>query len=103
VDGETTSRRVRRSVEDDPVHSSAGIWGRTGLFLLGGAGMLLLGWLAQPRYQSREVKPEVDRVLFPQLTDVQKAASLEVVKYDEGLATLQPFKVVQSGGVWVLP
>jgi len=103
VGGETSAGRVRRSVEDDPVHSSAGIWSRTGLFLLGGAGMLLLGWLAQPRYQSREVKPEVDRVLFPQLTDVQKAASLEVVKYDEGLATLQPFKVVQSGGVWVLP
>ena len=26
------------------------------------------------------------------LTDVQKAAALEIVKYDEGLATLQPFK-----------
>jgi hypothetical protein len=65
--------------------------------------MLLLGWLAQPRYQSREVKPEAERILFPELTDVQKAASLEVVKYDEELATLQPFKVVQAGGVWVLP
>ena len=74
------------------------------MFLLGGAGMLLLGlWLVQPRYRSREVKPEAERILFPELTDVQKAASLEVVKYDEELATLQPFKVVQTGGVWVLP
>jgi len=65
--------------------------------------MLLLGWLAQPRYQGREVKTEAERILFPELTDVQRAASLEVVKYDEELATLQPFKVIQAGGVWVLP
>ena len=95
--------RVRRRVEEDAGGVSRGIWGRTSLFLLGGLGMLLLGWLAQPRYQSREVKPEAERILFPELTDVQKAASLEVVKYDEELATLQPFKVVQAGGVWVLP
>jgi hypothetical protein len=94
--------RVRRVVEED-AGVSRGIWGRTSLFLLGGVGMLLLGWLAQPRYLSREVKPEAERILFPELTDVQKAASLEVVKYDEELATLQPFKVVQTGGVWVLP
>jgi hypothetical protein len=95
--------RVRRRVEEDAGGVSRGIWGRTSLFLLGGLGMLLLGWLAQPRYQSREVKPEAERILFPELSDVQKAASLEVVKYDEELATLQPFKVVQAGGVWVLP
>lgn len=95
--------RVRRRVEEDAGGVSRGIWGRTSLFLLGGVGMLLLGWLAQPRYQSLEVKPEAERILFPELTDVQKAASLEVVKYDEELATLQPFKVVQAGGVWVLP
>ncbi|MEN9668069.1 MAG: hypothetical protein RLZZ326_4432 [Planctomycetota bacterium] len=95
--------RVRRRVEEDAGGVSRGIWGRTSLFLLGGAGMLLLGFLAQPRYKSREVKPEAERILFPELTDVQRAASLEVVKYDEELATLQPFKVIQAGGVWVLP
>ena len=95
--------RVRRRVEEDAGGVSRGIWGRTSLFLLAGAGMLLLGFLAQPRYKSREVKPEAERILFPELTDVQRAASLEVVKYDEELATLQPFKVIQAGGVWVLP
>jgi len=95
--------RVRRRMEEDAGGASRGVWGRTSLFLLGGAGMLLLGWLAQPRYQGREVKPEAERILFPELTDVQRAASLEVVKYDEELATLQPFKVIQAGGVWVLP
>jgi len=95
--------RLRRGIDTDAGGESRGVWGRTSLFLLGGVGMLLLGWLAQPRYQSREVKPEAERILFPELTDVQKAASLEVIKYDEELATLQPFKVVQAGGVWVLP
>jgi hypothetical protein len=76
---------------------------RTALFLLGGAGMLLLGMYLQPRFISRAVKPEEQRVLFPELSDASKAASLEVVKYDEDLATLNPFKVVQTGGVWVLP
>lgn len=95
--------RVRRDLEEGADGASRGVWRRTSLFLLGGAGMLVLGWLLQPRYQSREIKPEAERILFPELTDVQKAASLEVVKYDEELATLQPFKVVQAGGVWVLP
>ena len=91
----------RQSRHDD--HPVPAPWGRTGAFLLTGAGMLLVGWLVQPRYRQAEVKTEKERVLFPDLTDVQKAAALEIVKYDEELATLQPFKVVQSGGVWVLP
>jgi hypothetical protein len=101
--GERTPRMRRDMEEEESGGRSNGVWKRTCLFLLGGTGMLLLGWLVQPRYQSREVKPEAERILFPELTDVQKAASLEVVKYDEELATLQPFKVVQTGGVWVLP
>ena len=76
---------------------------RTALFLLGGFGMLLLGAAVQPRFKSRTEKPAEERVLFPELSDAAKAASLEIVKYDEELATLAPFKVVQSGGVWVLP
>lgn len=76
---------------------------RTALFLLGGFGVLLLGAAVQPRFQSRTEKPAEERVLFPELSDASKAASLEIVKYDEELATLAPFKVVQSGGVWVLP
>ena len=76
---------------------------RTALFLLGGFGMLLLGAAVQPRFQGRVEKPAEERVLFPELSDASKAASLEIIKYDEELATLAPFKVVQSGGVWVLP
>jgi len=76
---------------------------RTALFVLGGLGMLMLGVAVQPRFKSRVEKSAEERVLFPELSDASKAASLEIVKYDEELATLAPFKVVQSGGVWVLP
>lgn len=76
---------------------------RTGLFLLGGIGMLLLGAAVQPRFKSVKVEPEEQRVLFPELSDAAKAASLEIVSYDDELSTLHPFKVIQSGGVWVLP
>ncbi len=76
---------------------------KTAMFLLGGAGVLLLGVVAQPRFKGKAIEAEGQRVLFPELSDASKAASLEIVKYDEALATLQPFKVVQSGGVWVLP
>jgi len=76
---------------------------RTGVFLLGGLGMLLLGAFVQPRFKSSKVQPEEQRVLFPELSDAAKAASLEIVSYDDELSTLHPFKVMQSGGVWVLP
>ena len=70
-----------------------------------GAGLLLLalGWAVQPRFKPATLKPAVERVLFPELTDAEKAASLEIVRYDDELATLYPFKVIKSGGVWVLP
>ena len=89
--------------DEGPGHGTAGVWPRTAAFLGAGAALLALGIGVQPQFRAREVKPETERVLFPELTDVQKAAALEIVKYDEGLATLQPFKVVQAGGVWVLP
>ena len=76
---------------------------KTALFLLGGVGMLLLGAAVQPRFKRPKTEADEQRVLFPELSDASKAASLEIVKYDEELATLAPFKVVQSGGVWVLP
>jgi hypothetical protein len=76
---------------------------KTGVFVLAGLGMLLLGAIAQPRFKSRDIQPEAERLLFPEFSDAGKAASLEILSYDDELATLQPFKVVQSGGVWVLP
>jgi len=81
--------------------------GRTAAFLAAGAGLLLLGgWLnLRPTLQERAVKAGDARaeVLFPELDDVDKAASLEVMSFDDETATLRSFKVVRSDGVWVLP
>ena len=76
---------------------------RTGAFVAAGIGLLVLGWLAQPRFTPRSEVEERQGMLFADLADAGKAASLEIVSYDDELATLAPFKVVQSGGVWVLP
>ncbi|MFM8415269.1 MAG: DUF4340 domain-containing protein [Planctomycetota bacterium] len=80
---------------------------RTATFLAVGLGLLLVGgWLQlRPALRSRTVTTEtaVGKPLFPDLSDAAKAASLEIVSFDEDTATLAPFKVVKSGGVWVLP
>lgn len=76
---------------------------RTAWFVAAGFLLLALGVWVQPRFKPAEVKPAEERVLFPELTDAQKAASLEIIRYDEELAALYPFKVVKAGGVWVLP
>ncbi len=96
-------KRFRHPDLHESTAASSSVMLRTGLFLLGGLGMLLLGAAIQPRFKSSKVEPEEQRVLFPELSDASKAASLEIVSYDDELSTLHPFKVVQSGGVWVLP
>jgi hypothetical protein len=77
--------------------------GRTALFLLGGLGVFLLGAAVQPRTPVAKVKSEEERILFPELSDAAKAASLDIVSFDEALAAIKSFKVAQADGVWVLP
>jgi hypothetical protein len=96
-------KRFRHPDLHESTAASSSVMVRTGLFLLGGLGMLLLGAAVQPRFKSSKIEPEEQRVLFPELSDASKAASLEIVSYDDELSTLHPFKVLQSGGVWVLP
>ena len=96
-------KRFRQMDDHEPAGGLSPVMLRTGLFLLGGMGMLLLGAAVQPRFKSVKVEPEEQRVLFPELSDAAQAASLEIVSYDDELSTLHPFKVMQSGGVWVLP
>jgi len=91
-------------------HAAAGpspAFRRTATFLAVGAGLLLLGgWLnVRPTLRQRAVVGDEQqaKVLFPDLADASKAASLEIVSFDDETATLKPFKVVRSDGVWVLP
>jgi hypothetical protein len=86
---------------------AAAAFRRTATFLAVGAGLLLLGgWLnLRPALRQRAVVGDAEqaKVLFPDLADPGKAASLEIVSFDDATATLKPFKVVRSEGVWVLP
>lgn len=84
--------------------SPAGL--RTAQFVAGGLALLVVGaWLNMRPALRERARPdgEAAKVLFPELTDAAKAASLEIVSFDDQLATLKPFKVVKTGGVWVLP
>jgi len=76
-------------------------------FVAAGLGLLAVGaWLTfRPALRQRAVEEEgaAARMLFPELTDAEKAASLEITSFDDELATLKSFKVVKAGGVWVLP
>ena len=80
---------------------------RTAAFLAAGLGLLAVGgWLQlRPGLRARDATTETVRgkPLFPDLSDEAKAASLEIVSFDEDTAELDPFKVVKTGGVWVLP
>ncbi|MFM9059957.1 MAG: DUF4340 domain-containing protein [Planctomycetaceae bacterium] len=87
----------------NPAGGTTAMGGRTLAFVGVGAALLAAGWLALPRFTPTKVQPEAERVLFPELSDAGKAASLEIVSFDDKLATLAPFKVAQAGGVWVLP
>lgn len=101
--GFVSSATDDRQAAGGPAGGPAAPFRRTAAFLAAGAALLVAGWIAQPRFPQAKIEPRADRALFPELADAGKAASLEVVSYDDELATLKPFKVVQSGGVWVLP
>jgi len=49
------------------------------------------------------VNEKIGSELFADLTDPLDAKSLEIVKYDPGLAQLQPFKVANVNNRWVIP
>ena len=79
---------------------------RTAVFVGAGLALLAAGaWLqSRPALRQREAAGETAaKVLFPELADAAKAESLAIISFDEDTATMRPFKVVKSGGVWVLP
>ncbi|UCD75184.1 MAG: DUF4340 domain-containing protein [Phycisphaerales bacterium] len=65
--------------------------------------LVVLVWATAP------VAPELDRFddqgepFYPDFTDPLKAASLEVIDYDEESGTARPFKVQFKDGVWSIP
>jgi hypothetical protein len=64
---------------------------------------VLVAWLTQPRMPGPEAESMVGKELFENFKDPLAAASLEIVKYDESKAELQPFKVALVNNRWCIP
>lgn len=81
--------------------------GRTTAFVAVGVALFAVGaWLqVRPVLRYREIGGDgaTAKFLFPELSDPAKASSLAITSFDEDMAALRTFKVVKSGGVWVLP
>ncbi|MCS7237779.1 MAG: DUF4340 domain-containing protein [Thermoguttaceae bacterium] len=60
--------------------------------------LLTRPWIPRPASESL-----VGQELYPEFVDPLAAASLEIVKYDESTATLQPFKVALVNNRWSIP
>lgn len=64
---------------------------------------LSLAWLSRPYIPRGSTDNLVGQELFPDFKDPLAAVSLEIVKYDESTATLQPFKVALVNNRWSIP
>jgi hypothetical protein len=62
-------------------------------------------YIVQPRQQVTDPVDLVDEVLFADFDDPNRAASLEIVRYDEALGEIHTFEVAKdtATGVWSIP
>ena len=65
--------------------------------------LALITWATAPRLRTPEVFANRGEVFFPQFTDPNAAASLEVVQFDSANATVRPLKVQNRNGRWTIP
>jgi len=63
----------------------------------------LVVWLTRPRLPASTAETELPEVLFESFDDPLKAASLEIVEFNESTATMRPFKVAQVDQEWSIP
>ncbi|NLY03208.1 MAG: DUF4340 domain-containing protein [Rhodopirellula sp.] len=76
---------------------------KTLTFVVAAAAVALIAWVSRPSMPEMTAEDMRGERLFPEFNDPLAAASLEVVKYDEGTATIAPFKVAQVNGRWSIP
>lgn len=72
--------------------------------LVGLAGLLLVAvWATSPRTAVPSSLQERGTRFFPGVTDLNAAASLEVVDFDDTTLAARPFKVLNRDGRWTIP
>lgn len=67
---------------------------------------VLLGAVAMvsaPRRAAPDAFFDVGEPFFPEFTDPEAAATLEVIEFDEEQAAAMPFKVTNRNGLWTIP
>ncbi len=76
---------------------------RTAIFVGVAVVAVLLASVSRPRIPRATPENLVGQELFPDFKDPLAAVSLEIIKYDESTATLQPFKVALVNNRWSIP
>lgn len=70
-----------------------------------GAALLvaIVAWATTPRARTPDAFSDRGEVFFPEFTDPNAAASLEVVEFDETNGTPRALKVLNRNGRWTIP
>ena len=76
---------------------------KTLIFAAAAIVMALLAWLTAPVTPSPDAFFDQGETFFPEFTDPNTAATLEVIEFDEETATAKPFKVTYRDGRWTIP
>jgi hypothetical protein len=76
---------------------------KTAIALVAAAGLAALAWWTAPGAAAPSTFEERGAPFFPQFTDPNAAASLEVVEFDEQTSLARPFKVLNRDGRWTIP
>jgi hypothetical protein len=72
-------------------------------FAIAAVAALLIAWISRPSLPRAESEDPRGQELFADFTDPLAAKSLEIIKYDEDTASVEPFKVAQVEGLWAIP
>jgi len=75
----------------------------TGIFAGAALVLAVLAFLFSPGRITPEAFMDQGEQFFPQFTDPNQAATLEVIEFDEQSGTARPFKVTFSNGRWTIP
>jgi len=73
------------------------------LFLAGAAVLTAAALVIDPGSRSADVFDDQGELFYPEFTDPQAPASIEVIDYDDATATATPLKVEFRDNKWVLP
>jgi len=65
--------------------------------------LVITAYLSSPKASAPDYLSHVGETFFPEFTDPNEAASLEVITYDPQTASAKPFKVVFKENLWVIP